>query len=53
MNQNLIKKKLRVNYELWMNIHMNELHLSCESDIHNIDMNLIMANGMWTCIPLT
>jgi hypothetical protein len=23
-------------YELWMSIHMNELHLLCESDVHYI-----------------
>jgi hypothetical protein len=37
MNYKLIKIELKINYESRMNIHMNELHLSCKSDIHNID----------------
>jgi hypothetical protein len=45
--------ELWINYELWMNIHNNELHLSCESDIRDINMILIMASGMLACIPLT
>jgi hypothetical protein len=45
--------ELRINYELWMSIHMNELHLSCENDIHDINMNLIMVNGMLACMLLT
>ncbi len=45
--------ELRVNYELWMNIHMNELHLLCENDIHDTNMNLIMTSGMLTFMSLT
>jgi hypothetical protein len=39
MNKKLIKilDELRNNYESHMNIHMNELHFSCKSDVHNID----------------
>jgi hypothetical protein len=45
--------ELKVNYELCMNIHMNELHLLCENGIRDTDMNLIMVSGMLTCMPLT
>jgi len=34
MNWKLTKNGLGVNYESWMNIHMNELHSSCESGVH-------------------
>jgi hypothetical protein len=37
--------ELKVNYESWMNTHMNELHLSCENGVSNIewlDPNLII-----------
>jgi len=37
MNYNIIINELRNNYESHINIHMNELHLSCKSDVHNID----------------
>jgi hypothetical protein len=37
MKWELIKIELKVNYELWMNIHMNELHLSCENDVYDIE----------------
>jgi hypothetical protein len=33
MNWELIKNGLGINYESWMNIHMNELHSSCESGV--------------------
>jgi hypothetical protein len=36
MKWELIKIELKVNYELWMNIHMNELHLSCENYVYDI-----------------
>jgi len=30
LNWELQRSELGVNYESWMNIHMNKLHLSCE-----------------------
>jgi hypothetical protein len=37
MNYKLIKKwtknELKINQELWMKIHMNELHSPCESGV--------------------
>jgi len=35
MNYELINIELRINYESWMNIHINEVHSSCESDVCN------------------
>jgi hypothetical protein len=35
MNYKLIKSELIVNYESWMNIHMNEFHLSYENSVHD------------------
>jgi len=35
MNWELIKNELRVNYKSLMNTHMNDLHLSCESGVHD------------------
>jgi hypothetical protein len=35
MNWKLIKNGLNVNYESWMNIYMNELLSSYESDVRN------------------
>ncbi len=36
MNWELIRNEMGINYELGMNIHMNELHLSCENDVYDI-----------------
>ncbi len=33
MNWELTRNGLGVNYESWMNIHMNEFHSSCESGV--------------------
>ncbi len=41
MNWELIKNELRVSYETWMNIHMNELHLSCENDVHDSHLGFL------------
>lgn len=30
--------ELVINKESWMNIHMDELHLSCDNDVHDIWM---------------
>jgi hypothetical protein len=43
MNLKLIKSELIINYESQMNIHVNKLHLSCESDVcDNEGMNAKM-----------
>lgn len=33
MNWNLTKSELKINFEFGMNIHMNEVYLSCENDV--------------------
>ncbi len=38
MKYKLIMNELAINKEPWMIIDMNELHLSCESDVHDIWM---------------
>jgi hypothetical protein len=42
MNCELIRIELKINYEAWMNIHINELHSSCESDVCNRFETLII-----------
>jgi len=45
MKWELTRIELKVNYESWMKIHMNELHLSCENgvcDIEWFEPNLII-----------
>ncbi len=37
MNWEFIKSELKINYESWMNIHMNKLYFSCESVVHDIN----------------
>jgi hypothetical protein len=35
MNSKLTKNEIKMNYESWMNIHVNEFHLLFESDIRD------------------
>jgi len=42
MNWELIRNELKVNHESWMNIHMNELHSSCENGVCDTFIMLLL-----------
>jgi hypothetical protein len=45
MDRELTRNGLGVNYESWMNIHMNELHSSCESGVCDNTWHDCMCQG--------